>query len=68
MVTTFPYRIERWDADGKSVPEHLADIDDLIVARAIYQAACKRWPGEHITLRQDARVIEDSRKTSELPP
>jgi hypothetical protein len=58
----------RWD-DGNSVPEHLADIDDLIVARAIYEAACKRWPGERITLRQDARVIEDSRKTtSELPP
>jgi hypothetical protein len=48
-ITTFPYRIDRWDADGNSVLEHLADIDDLIVTRAIYEAACKRWPGEHIT-------------------
>jgi hypothetical protein len=63
-ITTFPYRIDRWDADSNSVLEHLADIDDLIVARAIYEAACKRWPGERITLRQGARVIEDSRKTS----
>jgi hypothetical protein len=63
-ITTFPYR---WD-DGNSVPEHLADIDELIVARAIYEAACKRWPGQRITLRKEARVIEDSRKTSELPP
>ena len=39
--------------------KHLADID---VARATYEAACKRWPGERITLRQEARVIEDSRK------
>jgi hypothetical protein len=63
-ITTFPYRIDRWDADG--ISEHLADIDDLIVARAIYEAACKRRsPGERITLRQGARVIEDSRKTSE---
>jgi hypothetical protein len=61
-ITTFPYRIDRWD-DGKSVAEHLADIDDLIVARAIYEAACKRWPGQRITLRQEARVIEDSRET-----
>ena len=28
-ITTFPYRIDRWDADGNSVLEHLADIDDL---------------------------------------
>ena len=54
-ITTFPYRIDRCDADG--ISEHLADIDDLIVARAIYEAA-----GERIT--QGARVIEDSRKTS----
>jgi hypothetical protein len=40
-IITFPYRIDRWD-DGNSVPEHLADIDDLIVARAIYEAACRR--------------------------
>jgi hypothetical protein len=26
------------------------------------EAACKRWPGETITLRQGARIIEDSRK------
>ena len=61
-ITTFPYRIDRWDADG--ISKHLADIDDLIVARAIYEAAFKRSPGERITLRQGARVIEDSRKTS----
>jgi len=63
-VITFPYRIDRWDADGNSVLEHLADIDDLIVARAIYEAACKRCPGERITLRQETRVIEDNRKTT----
>jgi hypothetical protein len=61
-IITFPYRIDRWDG-GNSVPEHLADIDHLIVARAIYEAACKRWPGRRITLLREARVIEDSRKT-----
>jgi len=40
--------------------KHLADIDDLIVARATYEAACKRWPGERVTLRQGTRIIEDS--------
>ena len=60
--TTFPYRIDRWDADDNSVIEHVADIDDLTVAKAIYEAACKQWPGANITLRQGVRVIEDSRK------
>jgi hypothetical protein len=33
-----------------------------MVAIATYEAACRHWPGETITLRQGARVIEDSRK------
>jgi hypothetical protein len=58
----FAYRIDRWNADGKSVMEHVADIDDLTVAKAIYEAARKQWPGANITLRQGACFIEDSRK------
>jgi hypothetical protein len=60
----FAYRIDLWDADGDSVVKHLADIDDLIVARATYEAACKQWPGANITLRQGVRVIEE---TAERP-
>jgi hypothetical protein len=58
----FAYRIDLSDADGDNVVKHLADIDDLIVARATYEAACKRWPGERVTLRQGIRIIEDSRQ------
>jgi hypothetical protein len=28
---------------------------------AAYEAACKRWPGEAITLRQGARIIKATR-------
>jgi hypothetical protein len=41
--------------------EHVAGIEDLAIAVAAYEAACKRWPGEAITLRQGVRVLEDSR-------
>jgi hypothetical protein len=58
----FAYRIDLSDADGDNVVKHLADIDDLIVARATYEAACKQWPGERVTLRQGIRIIEDSRQ------
>jgi hypothetical protein len=58
----FAYRIDLWDADGNNLVKHLADIDDLIVARATYEAACKRWPGECITLRQGTRIIHESRQ------
>jgi hypothetical protein len=36
--------------------------DDFEVAEATYRAAVARWPGTPITLRQGARVIEDSRR------
>src|SRR5215470_20062896 len=32
------------------------------IAVATFRAACERWPGTPITLRQGARVIEDSRR------
>jgi hypothetical protein len=61
--THFAYRIDAWDADGENVIEHLAGVEDLQVAKATYLAACQRWPGTPITLRQGTRVIEDSRQT-----
>ena len=57
----FAYRIDLWDADGNSVVKHLADIDDLIVARATYEAACSGGRAS-VTLRQGTRIIEDSRQ------
>src|SRR5262245_48264634 len=44
--------------DGQSVIEHLAGVEDFQVAMATYRAACERWPGTVITLRQGAQVIE----------
>jgi hypothetical protein len=44
------------------VMDHVAGVENLMVAIATYEAACRHWPGETITLRQGARVIEDSRK------
>jgi hypothetical protein len=40
--------------------EHVAGVEDYQGALATYRA-CERWPGTPITLRQGARVIEDSR-------
>jgi hypothetical protein len=61
--TRFAYRVDMWDADGENVIEHLAGVEDLQFAKAIYLAACNRWPGAAITLRQGTRVIEDNRRT-----
>jgi hypothetical protein len=59
----FACRIDACDADGGKVIEHLAGVEDLQVAKATDLAACQRWPGTPITLRQGRRVIEDSRRT-----
>ena len=56
--THFVYRIDIWTDDGKNIVEHLAGLENLIVARAAYRAACDRWPHARITLRQGSRVVE----------
>jgi hypothetical protein len=60
--THFAYRIDRRDADGNSIMEHVAGCDDLTVAVAAHDAAVRRWAGEVIALLHSARVIEDSRQ------
>jgi hypothetical protein len=59
----FAHRVDAWDDEGENVIEHLAGVEDFEVAMATYRAACQRWPNAAITLRQGARVIEDSRRT-----
>jgi len=59
---TFVYRVDIWTDDGKYILEHLAGMENLIVARAAYRAACERWPNARITLRQGARVVEETRR------
>jgi hypothetical protein len=59
-VVTF--RVDTWTPDGESIVEHVAGVEDYQVAVATFRAACERPPGTPITLRQGARVIEDSRR------
>jgi hypothetical protein len=60
--TTFSFRIDRWDRDGNTIMDHVAGVENLMVAIAAYEAACRHWPDETITFRQGAHIIEDSRK------
>ena len=60
--THFAFRVDIWDDTGNSIIEHVAGLDDFEVAEATYRAAVARWPTARITLRQGARVIEDSRR------
>ena len=60
--THFTFRVNTWTPDGESIVEHIAGVEDYQVALATFRAACERWPGTPITLRQGARVIEDSRR------
>jgi hypothetical protein len=59
--------IDKWDADGNKLIEHLAGLENLNMAHAAYAAAVKKWPGDVITLRNRARVIRDSRENREKP-
>jgi hypothetical protein len=60
-VPDHPYTIDRWDdATGENLVEQIAAVSDYLVAVETYRAAVKRWPKDKITLRNRARVIEQS--------
>jgi hypothetical protein len=59
--TDFTYRVDRWDTYGGNIIHHIANMNDLELAMAAYEAACKQWPGEIITLRQGALLINATR-------
>jgi hypothetical protein len=60
LRTHFTFRVDTGTPDAESIIEHVAGVEDYQVALATYRAACERWPGTPITLRQGARVIKDS--------
>jgi hypothetical protein len=62
LRTHFTFRVDTWAPDGESIVEHVAGVEDYQVALATFLAACQLWLGTPITLRQGARVIEDSRR------
>jgi hypothetical protein len=56
-----PHTVDRWDdAAGENLIEQIAPVGDYLVALETYRAAVRRWPGAKITLRNRARVIEQS--------
>jgi hypothetical protein len=55
----FKHSVELVDRDGE-IADHLAGVEDFMLARATYDAALKRWPKERIRLRQETRIVEDS--------
>ena len=57
----FAHRIDMCDSNSGDVIEHLAYIDDYLLAIATYRAARQRWPDAYIELWQGERIIADSR-------
>jgi hypothetical protein len=53
-----PFKIESWTPSGK-VEEVMAIAENLLIARAAFREAVKRYPKAHLTLRQGARVVEE---------
>lgn len=49
--THFGHRIDMLDREGEIV-EHLAGVEDSLLADATYEAALRRWPKVAIILRQ----------------
>ena len=57
-----PYMVEQWDNSDTHVEELIALTGDYRVARAAFDEAIKRRPGRIVTLRQNTRLLADSRR------
>jgi hypothetical protein len=57
----FAHRIDICDSNSGDVIEHLAYIDDYLLAIATYRAARQRWPDAYIELWQGKRIIWHTR-------
>ena len=55
-----PFKVERWTTGYAKPEETIAMWADLFSARAAFDAAVKRRPGEPVLLRHKARVIQKS--------
>jgi hypothetical protein len=54
----FKHSVELVGGDGE-IADHLAGVEDFLLAQATYDAAVKRWPKERIRLRQETRIVAD---------
>jgi hypothetical protein len=57
---SFQFRIDLWDMRGAHMIEHVAKIENLEGAEALYKAAVERWPNCRVILRQRETIIRDS--------
>jgi hypothetical protein len=53
----FSFKIERWSADDATLERSIAAADNLVVARAAFDAAVAAYPQARTTLRDGIRVI-----------
>jgi hypothetical protein len=55
----FKHSVELVGGDGE-IADHLAGVEDFLLAQATYDAAAKRWPKERIRLRQETRIADST--------
>jgi hypothetical protein len=61
MRSRLKHSIELVDESGE-IADHLAGVEDFMLAKATYDAAVRRWPKSRIRLCQEARIVEDSQR------
>ena len=65
-TTELPFKVEAWTRDGHAIDRLIGTACNIVVARGAYQAAVDLYPGENITLRQDARIIAETKAKGKL--
>jgi hypothetical protein len=54
--------------DEEDILEHLGGTEDYLLAAKLYECAIWRWPKSRIQLRQETRIVYDSKRYAPNPP
>jgi hypothetical protein len=48
--------------DAEDIIEHIGGVEDYLLAAKLYEETIRRWPKSRIQLRQETRIVYDSRR------
>jgi len=61
MSKDLPFTVDEWDHKGENLIEVLVRAENLLIARAAFEAACRARPHSFLTLRNKTQVIDTRR-------
>jgi hypothetical protein len=66
-IANMSYRVELWERHADHIRWTIAASGSIVLARAAFDAAVKKWPHERFTLRQGIMTMREYPPTKNFP-